>query len=1055
LQDQAFAWHIQQPTDFSCCGVAEQLTSLENLSAVDLVSQILSNMPNGVVVYRAEEPGDVGSMRVMHVNETAGRLLGIEDLEPFLGQLIADVAPERLDDPTYQVLLQVAQSGTPQNLGNIEVEDTPVGPRIFSVRAFPIPDRSVGVVFDDVTERVEMERRLERQALRYHAIFDATFQFIGLLEPDGTLIEANRTALEFAGLEPEAVIGMPFWECHWWNYSSSIQEQLREAVGRAAAGEFVRYNVQVRGAFDARAIIDFSLKPVYHGDRVVLLIPEGREVTELVNAQRALKRLQKRTERILNAAGEGIMGVDADGVVTFVNQAAAAMLGLPPNELVGKPHHEVLSTVDDAEGSLPLARVLGKDRMRRAGGATVRRDDGTSFPIEYIITPLRREVQTGAVVVFRDISERLEAEAALRESELRHRTVVESLHEGVVLQAADGRILTANPAAERILGLSTSQMEGRTSSDPRWRVIDAEGEPLPGDKHPAMVSLRTGRPIENFVQGVHTPDGDFRWILVNSSPIFSDAREPVAVVATFSDITEQRQAEQLIRESEVRHRTVLSTLNEGVLLVSEDGGVLSANPAAESLLGFLHEDGVNLFDLLDREIIDKAGAPVPSSEIPERLAFRRGQAQRGSVLGIRMSGGWNRWLSINAQPIPAFDESSTRAVVISLADITEQVEAEQDLRASEARLRNAQQLAQIGNWRWDPSTDTITWSEEMYRIYGQDPEAFVPDLHHFLEAIDPEGRETTKAAIENALNTHEPYEVVHQIRRPSGDVRFVQGRGEVVVASDGTVEFLQGTCQDITEQQRARDALQHYAQELEERNTELEQFAYVASHDLQEPLRMVSSFLQLLQRRYGDQLDDTADEYIRFAVDGAKRMQRLIHDLLTYSRVGTRGKSFQKVDMGQIVHEVLTDLQPAIEEAGAVITVQEDLPTVEADPTQVRQLLQNLIGNSIKFRGEQPPQTTISASRTVEGGRAFWRFAIQDNGIGIAPEHAERIFQIFQRLHTRDEYEGTGIGLAICRKIVERHGGSIWLDSEVDRGSTFFFTLPVRRNRSHDAASVA
>src|SRR5690606_21720054 len=224
-----------------------------------------------------------------------------------------------------------------------------------------------------------------------------------------------------------------------------------------------------------------------------------------------------------------------------------------------------------------------------------------------------------------------------------------------------------------------------------------------------------------------------------------------------------------------------------------------------------------------------------------------------------------------------------------------------------------------------------------------------------------------------------------------------------------------------------------------------EQFAYVASHDLQEPLRMVSSFLQLLQRRYEGQLDETADEYIAYAVDGAKRMQILIQDLLAYSRVGTRGKPFEPVDMNRTVDTVLTDLGPTLQDAGARVHVGR-LPTVRADEPQMRQLLQNLIGNAVKFRGEDPPEVTVSAERMRHvreyGQEPGWQFAVSDNGIGIAPEHGERIFQIFQRLHTRDEYEGTGIGLAMCKKIVERHGGRIWHESEPGHGTTFYFTLP-------------
>ena len=264
-----------------------------------------------------------------------------------------------------------------------------------------------------------------------------------------------------------------------------------------------------------------------------------------------------------------------------------------------------------------------------------------------------------------------------------------------------------------------------------------------------------------------------------------------------------------------------------------------------------------------------------------------------------------------------------------------------------------------------------------------------------------------------------------------------------------TMAYVGAQLSRVVERERARRSLERYAAQLKERNAELEQFASIASHDLQEPLRMVSSFLQLLQRRYADQLDATADEYIEYAVDGAKRMQVLIQDLLAYSRVGTRGKAFKPVDMNRTVETVLTDLGPALEEVDADVEV-EPLPTVSADETQMRQLLQNLVANAVKFSGEATPAVRVWAERVREEDRAAWRFAVSDNGIGIEAHHGDRVFQIFQRLHTRDEYEGTGIGLAVCKKIVERHGGRIWFESKSGTdyagsgGTTFYFTLPLR-----------
>ena len=229
------------------------------------------------------------------------------------------------------------------------------------------------------------------------------------------------------------------------------------------------------------------------------------------------------------------------------------------------------------------------------------------------------------------------------------------------------------------------------------------------------------------------------------------------------------------------------------------------------------------------------------------------------------------------------------------------------------------------------------------------------------------------------------------------------------------------------------------AEELKRSNVELERFAYVASHDLQEPLRMVASFTQLLGKKYAGKLGADADEFIHYAVEGATRMQALIDDLITYSRVGTKGSEFRRTDCNVIVDRALENLRTAVEESGAIVT-RDELPTVMADASQLARLFQNLIGNAVKFTSKRQPEIHIGAERTAHG----WTLSVRDNGIGIDPKYIDQLFAIFKRLHTRSEYPGTGIGLAICKKIVECHGGRIWIESQLNQGATFYFTLPDR-----------
>ena len=301
---------------------------------------------------------------------------------------------------------------------------------------------------------------------------------------------------------------------------------------------------------------------------------------------------------------------------------------------------------------------------------------------------------------------------------------------------------------------------------------------------------------------------------------------------------------------------------------------------------------------------------------------------------------------------------------------------------------------------------------------------------------------------EKVIRSGEMFEDIEEHRAGDGHKLHVHVLKAPVRDAKGDVVGTQIIFWDVTARKLAEEALEKTAAELERSNKELEQFAYVASHDLQEPLRMITSYTQLIAKRYKEQLDTDAKEFMHFAVDGAMRMQKLIQGLLEYSRVGTRGKPFAPTHCDGILQAALDNLKLAIEEAGANVR-RDPLPAVMADPVQLTQLFQNLVGNALKFHGPAAPSIHVSAERKPRADAASlnlppyeWVFGISDNGIGIEPQYFERIFVIFQRLHTQDKYPGTGIGLSICKKIVERHGGRIWLESKPGEGTTFYFALP-------------
>ncbi len=486
-----------------------------------------------------------------------------------------------------------------------------------------------------------------------------------------------------------------------------------------------------------------------------------------------------------------------------------------------------------------------------------------------------------------------------------------------------------------------------------------------------------------------------------------------------------------------RFEDLFETAPDGYLVTDPDGTIQEANQASARLFGrpALQIVGNPFWAFLpagQRETYLKfmaalaAGTdPLPKWEVeilpfegPRFWANVTGAASRdedGRIVGLR-------WL---------------------IRDDTTRKRAEDALRESEERFRLSMEATSDGLWDWDAKTDEVYYSPAYYRILGYEPGGFPGTLDAWKERVHPEDlARTVQVNMDCVEGRTENFSVEYRMKARTAEWRWILRRGQCISRDDaGRATRLIGTHVDVTARKEAEEALHKTAEELARSNRELEQFAYVASHDLQEPLRMVSGFLNLLRERYEDRLDEKARQYIGFAVEGSGRMSSLIKDLLAYSRVTVSKRELSEVDLSAVLSEAKANLLTAIGESGAEISA-DPLPTLTADARQMAQLFQNLIGNALKFRVEgRRPEIQITARR--EGGD--WVFGVKDNGIGIAADQHDKIFVIFQRLHGREKYPGTGIGLAICKKIVEGHGGRIWVESEPDKGSTFFFTLPAGR----------
>jgi PAS domain S-box-containing protein len=402
--------------------------------------------------------------------------------------------------------------------------------------------------------------------------------------------------------------------------------------------------------------------------------------------------------------------------------------------------------------------------------------------------------------------------------------------------------------------------------------------------------------------------------------------------------------------------------------------------------------------------------------------------QRGAALiGIGLMG-WIGW-----QLVGLVETAHQLRVDACLREVAEEVAT---------FFRTMVDAVPIGISRTDLSGQFVFVNEEFCRIFGRTADELLGMAE--MDLCARIHSESSGSAIRRVVELGQPADRIERLTR-DGQERFLKVIRTPLKDAQARIVGVQAVWLDVTELQTTQNRLERYAQNLERSNVDLQQFAYVASHDLQEPLRAISSYCQLLEKRLSQQLDEQAHRWLQFVITGAKRMQTLVRDLLTYSRVDNRSETWNTTDSQVACQLAIENLQSLIAEAGARITVGT-LPVVWADDTQLQMVFQNLIGNALKFRSERPLQIEISA----QPGNGEWIFSVRDNGIGIKPEFHERVFELFKRLNVSEQQQGTGIGLAICKRIVERYGGRIWVNSELGAGSTFCFSLPIPQSTAQD-----
>jgi PAS domain S-box-containing protein len=961
------------------------------------------------------------------------------------------------------------------------------------VGLFPLPHVNLapfGFLFTGIALALGLfrYRLLDLSPISRYAIVQKMHQIVIVLDEKGRVSDLNASAEDEFGLHASDVIGQlaediwPEWPEDVIKIADlGVPEQV--VLGKAADASIYHMTVSsFTGTGELSKGHVIHLHPIRDSDRT----------------KDELRRLKNLNESIVQTMAEGIMLEDADGFVQFANPKAVEMLGYTHEEIIEK-HWKSLIPAEWHDSILAA-------NERRARGiadryeAQILRKDGSRMEVQISGTPLiDGERLVGRLAVFTDITDRKKAEQALMESHERFLTVLDGIEAAVFVSDLDTyEILFMNKHMRKTFP------EGRIGQ-PCWKVIRGEDGPCGHCTNSSLIDS-AGEPAGVIVWEGHNPITDRWYINHDRVIRWVNGRQVRLEIATDitelkrveSEMIQRGEELDALREislaisSQLDLSTLLSnTIEHGCRLLDVSSATIYLTDQKRGDLELMIHHGFS-GELQGRRL--RAGEGVAGTVLQTGLPFLVDDYQHWEnrstdwddiqltvvlgvpliqaekVIGVMTFGEIQKerkfddhdiWLamlfanqvSIAIQNARLFEESQRRTSQLeALSEISRVLGMTLDL--DEVLHSILKQLEKV-----IPYDGCSLWLREGATMRVQAVRGYENPEDHVNLAIDLQG----DMSEQEIMDLHQP----QLLAKADDGERFVRFGyrpwmqsflvapltlknkmiGFLTIANKESERYTVEMAElaSIFSQQAALaidnaqlfGEIQRWAQELTRSNAELEHFAYIASHDLQEPLRMITSYMQLLERRYRGKLDDDADEFIGYAVDGAKRMQRLINGLLTYSRVARQGKEFKTTDCNTVVESALENLKISIEESGAQIECQE-MPIIEGDETQLVQLFQNLVGNAIKFTDNHEPKVAVRAERQD----GYWLFSVKDNGIGISPENIDRIFMIFQRLHSRKEYPGTGIGLAVCKKIVERHKGQIWVESKPDEGSTFYFTLP-------------
>ncbi|ELY62278.1 PAS domain S-box protein [Natronolimnohabitans innermongolicus] len=733
---------------------------------------------------------------------------------------------------------------------------------------------------------------------------------------------------------------------------------------------------------------------------------------------------------VIDETDVGVFVLDDSFDIAWIDEHIEQYFGVDRADLIGRHKPTVIEEtirdrVDDPEtfSETVLATYADNSYVEQFECRITPDDDREERWLEHRSTPIESgRYAGGRLELYYDITERKESQRAQRESELRFQSLVDAVDEyAIFMLDPEGHVMSWNEGARQLKGYESDEILGEHLSAFYTDSARADGVPERN-----LARARESGSTENEGWRIRA-DGSRFWANVSITAIREDG-EIQGYAKVTRDMTDRRAREQQLQRERDLVERILETSPVGIAVIEPDGTITRTNGRMAELLDLSAEDEAPA--TARRSAFDEYGGRLPVDEWPVSQVFETGKAVYDRELLLEPPDGPRRWLSINATPITD-EQGSPERVVTTATDITDLKQlARQRKRELEEREKELTAVQLV-----------TTMLEANEQSVDELLAEFVTELPQFFRSPDDTAVRVSIGDDERATDDYEPTD--QRISARTRTDRGTQLRIDVTRLDAATGE----SQPFLSEERELIDTLatmlrfhverQGYIEDLRAETRRLEQFAYAASHDLQEPLRMVSSYLQLIERRYGDALDDDGREFLAFAVEGAERMRAMIDGLLAYSRIETSGGPFEPVDLNDVLEDVVTALEPEVAEADAEITV-DSLPRVTGDAEQLRLAFRSLLENAIEYNDGEP-HVGVAAERRG----TMWEISVTDDGIGIPPAEQERIFEVFERLHTVDDHPGTGIGLALCKRIVNRHGGDVGVESTPGEGSTFTVTLPV------------